>query len=322
MKNKKLLAFLAAEAVVCVVLAVLSVGIGSAEIALSAGAFPFAQLAAGLRVLSLSGAPGNVVALIVYFAVCLSPLAYFIARLIGGRQRLEDILLPVMCISMFVVIYLMINPGKGEDFFHAGPMTNIMGPVFLSGILYSTLTGYFVLRAVRAFSAGSAEKLTKYMKLLMALACAVYVFNIFCIQLAVYISSLRYNTRIGISGDLLGQLALFLQFLQLCLPPAIQLLVLMRGFGLIAAFESEPFSEESVAQARSLGALCRVSLITVVVYQFALNLFQGLMSAGLRSVNFAVSIPIDSVMFLLVIFLLAGYLERGRRLREDSELII
>ena len=85
MNRKKLYIFLGAEAILCLAAAVfnsVSSGIGYEEIA----AFPFAQIGALLRWMSLSGTAGNIAAIILYLAIGAAPIIYTI-RLSKKKKR-------------------------------------------------------------------------------------------------------------------------------------------------------------------------------------------------------------------------------------------
>ena len=102
MKRKLLFALLAAEAVFCLLFSFLQARFSGWFSTLVA--FPFEQIGAGLRVLSLSGGIGNGIAVVLYIVLSLIPAALFL-RL---RQREEtckaDFLLPVLSVLLFAVL--------------------------------------------------------------------------------------------------------------------------------------------------------------------------------------------------------------------------
>ena len=107
--RKVFLGFLAAEAVVCIVFAIVQTSFAGAFSAVTA--FPFEQIGRGLRTLSLSGGPGNVVAVAIYTAVSLSPAAALLIIRKKRKMLPEDGLLILLSVSLFTVLYLMVNPG-------------------------------------------------------------------------------------------------------------------------------------------------------------------------------------------------------------------
>ena len=75
MKRKLLFALLAAEAVFCLLFSFLQARFSGWFSTLVA--FPFEQIGAGLRVLSLSGGIGNGIAVVLYIVLSLIPIVIF-----------------------------------------------------------------------------------------------------------------------------------------------------------------------------------------------------------------------------------------------------
>ena len=50
-------------------------------------AFPFEQIALSLRAFSVAGVAGNIIAIVIYCAICLAPAAYFVVRAITHRSH-------------------------------------------------------------------------------------------------------------------------------------------------------------------------------------------------------------------------------------------
>ena len=72
---------------------------------------PFELIGKGLRVLSLSSAIGNVIAIIIYAAISMIPAIYIIYQRKRGRTQKEDILLVAFTGLLFYSLYMFINPG-------------------------------------------------------------------------------------------------------------------------------------------------------------------------------------------------------------------
>ena len=72
---------------------------------------PFELIGKGLRVLSLSSAIGNVIAIIIYAAISMIPAIYVIYQRKRGRTHKEDILFVAFTGLLFYSMYMFINPG-------------------------------------------------------------------------------------------------------------------------------------------------------------------------------------------------------------------
>lgn len=162
MKKRLYIGILVLEAIICVVLCVL--GNVSGEDIADIMAFPFAPIGDGLRVLSLSGSIGNIIAIILYAGVSLIPLGLVLTH--GKKKSLhwEDSLLVILCPLLFAVLYEMINPGSLQ----LGPKElGMVGgearKAMLGCMVYSILVGYLVLRALRLFFTAGKQQLQKYL---------------------------------------------------------------------------------------------------------------------------------------------------------------
>ena len=111
-------------------------------------AFPLEQIAVGLRYLSLSGAAGNVIAIVLYVLISLIPLVFLLRK----KRQPEDCFLVLLSLHLFFALYCMINPGLIVK-----KMTLSLGTEFEKALLglmfYSFLLGYLVIRMVRSFFA-------------------------------------------------------------------------------------------------------------------------------------------------------------------------
>ena len=116
MKRRTLYILLACEALVCIGLFMgrsMLPGLYSQALA-----FPFWQIAQGLRVLSLSGRLGNALALFLLVAVSLVPLL----PVRKGARGWEDALLPVLTLGMMVSLILMqIRPSLRASWERSSP---------------------------------------------------------------------------------------------------------------------------------------------------------------------------------------------------------
>ena len=102
-------------------------------------AFPMAQMGSLLRQLSMSGAVGNFVAWILYFAVGLLPLLWLGWRVYRKCTQPEDCLLVLLSGVLFGVLYAMINAGGPAGEYRrcgwqgAGEHERLVGAVLLPG---------------------------------------------------------------------------------------------------------------------------------------------------------------------------------------------
>lgn len=73
--------------------------------------FPLEQIGWGLRQLSLSGAMGNIIAIIIYFLIGFIPCGVYWYLRKNGKLYKIDAMLPLLSVLLWIVLYYMINPG-------------------------------------------------------------------------------------------------------------------------------------------------------------------------------------------------------------------
>jgi hypothetical protein len=313
---------LVAEAMACAAFVVARASFGGAFSA--AMAFPFEQIGAGLRALSLSGGAGNAAAVALYAALGLLPVA--VLPFLGRRRKLfaEDWLLGLLSVSLFAILYFMVNPGV-IDSFTGGAAGQAVGKAVLGSVAYSIVCGYFVLRALRIFFQSDAEKLTHYMSAALGALGMLFVYMIFGACFSGLLDSVA-ALRAGNEGNenLLGASYVFLgiQALANALPYALDICVVSAALRLLNEFRADRYSPETVAAAGRMSKLCTGALAAAVLTSVAFNLFQLLFVKTLTVVNVSVNIPVVSVAFVLAALMLTRFVAENKQLKDDNDMFI
>lgn len=319
MKRKAFIIILAAEATICVLLTMFRAKLSAAFPTVLA--FPFEQIGLGLRALSLSGTGGNVLALLLYAAICLIPIgALFVIRRKRSLQP-GDGLLPVLSAVLFAAIYLMINPGLIEKSLQSIPI----GKAILGGTIYSVILAYFILRIMRLFYAGGMEQLQRYLTVLLGLLNVVFVYLIFGAGIGTLMEDIA-TLQAGNSGNeqLLDASYVFavLQYLVDALPYAFDIFIVFAGIKLLKNMTDDRYSDATVLAASRLSGLCGKTLCITVLAIAAFNLLQLLFAKHLFNIHAALQIPLLSIAFVLAALLLSRLVAENKALKEDNDSII
>lgn len=322
MKPKNLCLIFSAEAVVCAVVASLSLSGG--DLVAGIMAFPFEQIGNLLRALSLSGTVGNIAAVIVYCALCLAPAVYLAVRVKKRAARAEDGLLALLSVLLFVSLYMMINPADIARHFGAGELAPF-NKVMLGATLYSTAVGYVLLRVLRVFAKSGADSMLRHLKLLLCLVCAVLVYAISgagTVRLINAFAQLEAGNT-GAGNELsLSYAFIVLQFIVDYLPYALNIVIVFSGMGLIEALTQGQYGDNVVPSAKRTARLCRIAVVVIMLSQIAVNALQLALGSLVRASHYSLSIPLLPTVFVLAAMLLAHYFEQSRALKDDSDMII
>ena len=138
------------------------------------------------------------------------------------------------------------------------------------------------------------------------------------------------NTTTGIMMDgFLDEPDLTLTYAFLAMQSIVN--ALPNGLGAVAMFFCirvlkellrDAYSERAQILIKRLIRYCKISLVVVVLSGMVLNLMQIMLAHLLYQVNVQIDIPIFSILFFLVIHLMARYIEENQKWKMENELFI
>ena len=313
-KEKLAISLLALQAIACIIAILSPVTMG--DIFPFVMAFPYAPVGLGLRVLSLSGAAGNIIAIVLYVAVCLLPMA---ALLFIRSKKTEDAMLPLISMVLFFVIYFMINPGTLQM---AGGVH--FQQAVLGGIVHSLVLAYFIIKILRLFSAASATELGRYIGVVLHLLNVLFVLVAFGITFGRMLDAFAALRAGNVGNNRLGATYVFLvlQHIVNALPYVLNIWVVFVVLRLLTAFRADRYSQETVAAARGVSWVCTAALVVTVLSGAGFNLLQLLSIRRLFVVNSNINFPVISVLFVLGALLLTRYIAENKLLKDENEQFI
>jgi len=324
MKKNLLYILLIIEAAFCVAFDLVKASASDAFS--SAMAFPFDQLANGLRWISLTGKIGNCFALTLYAALCILPV-FFLIRVRSKRKlQAEDSLLGILSAALFVTLYLMINPAYIGSMFGSMDEGGIeIAKAVLGGTLWSILIGYLILRVLRLSFDSGTVKLQGYVGALLSMLCFIFVWAVCGSSFGELLSSfsvLLAGNKGSENGLGMTYVFLVLRFFVNALPYILDLITVFLALDLLTAMRADRYSEQTENIALRLSHWRGKALTFVVTSGVSLNLLQLLFSRSLRNINSSLSIPIVSVLFVLAVLLFARLISENRKLKGDNDLFI
>lgn len=324
-KEKYMLTILAIEAAACVLFNILHYS--ASGLFTTMIAFPFEQLGAGLRALSLSGGAGNGIAIVIYILCSLIPVGIWL--LLKKKKQAEpvDVLLLFLSVLLFGVNYYMINPGL------LGSGVPGTAKWSLGSTFYSVLLGYLLIRILLHCQNLDRSGLQKRIETLLAVVNAILVYVIFSSKLGSFLatignlqstnSGLDMENTWGLSGPLgLTYLFLFLHFLAGILPYTLDLVIVCFTRRLLKKLEEAPYEEETVVLAEKLGGFCVKSLIFTIAVEAIFNIAQLFFQGQLYQLDYVVNIPVFSIVFVFAVLLFARYIRQMQKLKMDNDLFI
>jgi hypothetical protein len=256
--------------------------------------------------------------------VSLSPI---VALLILRRKHslhAEDGLLLLLSIVLLVILYLLTNPDLINTI-QSDMTEQSIGKVLLGGIAYSIIFGYFILRILRLFSTGGADKLLRYMALMLCLLNIFFVYLIFGVCFSDLLDSIA-TLRSGNVGNehLLGTSYLFLilQFATNTLSYIMNIFMGFTALRLLAIMQTNRYSSEAVSKARYLSKLCVITLAITVISNISFNLLQFIFAKSIMILDISVQIPVLPIIFMLAVLLLTQLVTESKQLKDDIDMFI
>lgn len=322
MKNKTLLITLLTTSVLSALTVVLKFSFS--EIFGDVICFPFEQIGMGLRWLSLQGGLQNVIAIVLYIVLCLSPLLVFLPLRKKKAVRIEDSLMAVLSLLLFYVIYMMINPsliplpgalGLGAD----------MAKALLGGTVYSVIVTYLALRIMRFFFHSKTKNLHRYMVILLSLTAILFIISIFGVGLNDVFAQIKGMKAANIGTENGLKTSYFfaaIKFVIDSIPSFISILVIFFGITFINELSADPYSEDTIRTSEKLSRVCKLGLIITVCSNTAFNLLQLIFMRNLRNINSFIQIPLFSVIFVLGVLILSRILLTNKALKDENDSII
>ena len=314
MKRKTLICILILEAVLLSVLAVLTILIPSLFSSLLA--FPFEQVALGIKAVSQTGAFGNGIAFAILTGISLIPLFFALLYRQNKAARAERFALVALSAVLFCGLYGMINPGVFRSGIPGGSDTFIRMIRAVFGItIWTVVILYVVLRLIRLFREGNREQLMRYLRLLLCVLCIYFVS-----QCAVAVVAFFQKPEGSFSGSA-DICYTILRLVTAIVPVLFDISVCLHMINVLEIAETN--EQDGLAEAAS--RLSRISCLAVTVtagLSALQHLVQLFLLPYLSDINAAAEIPLISIFFVVVILLFSRLLIENKQLREDNSLII
>lgn len=314
MKRKSLIILLGCESVLLSALAIFTNFFPT--IFSSMPAFPFEQIAGGLRLLSQTGSIGNGLAVALWVGVSLIPTMLALKTGYSKETAKERIVLFLLSAVMMLALYGMVNPGLFCPMLLGAQKEFI--PVIkatLGVTVWSVIVLYIILRLLRMFIGGDTNKLMQYLKVLLYILCTFFTADIFaaCVsELIAYLMEAQETLAVVLS---------VIKFLVLSAPYAFDVVITISAIALLDVALSKE-QTGIVESAAKLSRVCCIALGVTAASTAAFNVLQIVLMRHLPNIAVNVDVPVISIAFTLVVLLASRLLVENKRLRDDNDLFI
>lgn len=314
MKRKSLYILLGVELVALMALVLLTIELPSLFSSLLA--FPFEQIGAGLRTLSLTGRLGNGLALAICGGVSILPLLLALRHRMEKNYARENAALYGLTVVLFLVFIAIANPtvlyavfpNTTEEFLPV--IKAVMGCT-----VWSVVVLWLVLRLLRLFNEGNTNKLLSYLRTLLYALCALFVGVI-----ALSCGTILINGLADMQQSLDGVMAV-VRFLAAALPYALDIVITLSALTLLDTLLSDDASG-AVNCANNVSRRCCMALGVTTASEATLNVLQLVLAKWLSDVAVSLDIPFMSIAFVLAVLLFSRLIAENRQFKDDNDLFI
>lgn len=308
MKRKTFFLLLAAEMVLLAALVLLSGFVPTVFSSLLA--FPFEQLGAALRLLSLRGGLYSGLAMALWAAAVLLPLLPVLARF-GERTRLwEHLALVLTAVVLGDALFRFANPAAWGT---SEPSIRIVINAMLGGTVWSLLICWAVLRLLRRLRAGG--EVYGYLRALLYGLCILFAGGM-AVSGAGELS--RALTGEPGAADIVFAV---ISCAAAALPYGMDIAVTFSGISLLERLLAGERGE-ATACAEALSRRCCLALGAVTAVTAGMNVLQIAFAARLSRVNVEVQLPLISLAFVLGALVLARLIAENGRLSDENDSFI
>lgn len=318
MKHKTLMIMLVCEAALLFVLVLLTdrlPGLFSSMMA-----FPFEQIAIGIKALSQTGRVGNGLAAALWVGISLLPLIPALRYRQNKADVKEKISLYSLSCVLLLTLYGMINPHVFCSFLpktEGEYLTVVKAIIGVSA--WSVIVLCVVLRIIRMFRFGDKISLLRYMRIVLHVLCMLFS--------AAAVISLGSGLIDSGSQKALDNMINVLRAVVASTPYVLDIVIIISTLDLfdIVMTEDQNGMEDQngiVGAAEKLSRICCTALAITAALSAVFNVLQIVLMRWLTNVKATVEIPIISIMFVGVVLLLSRLLVENKQLRDDNSLFI
>ncbi len=310
--NKKTWIALGVEATGCAAIAM-----SLRELGMEEAAFPYAQLGAVLRGLSLSGKAGNIAAWALLILTAGLPLIWLIYARTRRAWRAEDGLPALIACLLVPALYGAVNPewlAGALGFPEAS-----LAVAAVAACLNALWIAYIALRVLRRTRENGEQALLKDMDAILLAGMAALVAAAFCGVPAALRGQLAQVAAGNTGGLGMTKTLIFWGALVDEIPLMGDFWALAEARRLICARRA---GESGLREAEALARRSSLAIAATVLSQAALNLVVALTARWNRAIQLNVNLPVGELTIALALMLAARGIAENKRLRDDSALFI
>ncbi len=270
--------------------------------------FPFVPLADLLRRISLSSEFRNVIAVAIYICICIFPCVVLaiVKTVKKAKFEQEDVLIPILSLSLFYALYKMINP-TGYVSLNSS----------LSAAIYSIIVVYVIFKFIRGVLKANENQNFGFLEKLLVLLNVYFVINIVRSVFLLIVYFEQFGSMSIDTWHIQSQIFTLLVGGANCLSYAFNMVIVFVLIKLVQDFKIEKYSSDCVSTSNKLTKLCILFLIINLNITIAFNVLQVALVDNLTIVSISINIPVVSIILTVSCLILGRFIKDNQKLSED-----
>ena len=219
------------------------------------------------------------------------------------------------------MMYFMVNPGCISLNANLGGPASF-GKAVLGGAFYSVLIGYLFFKVLRKITQSETGKILETLETLFVISAAVLVCAVFYIgasSVFADIAAVKTANTDPFVSLALTNFFIVIRFTLENIATVLDIVILFMALRLADALKIDRYGEEVVNAADALASFCKKAVVAMMLCSMTSNILQLLFSGSIRKADFMTRIPLDSIILVLIMFLLARYFAESKKLQDENE---
>jgi len=282
---------------------------------------PIWEMGQLLRNLSLGGDFQNVIAIIIFIILGISPILISLCFSIRRRKfRLEDLLALPISLILFFLLYFSINPTLLSEKFLI--YNNSWFSIFvLSGILFSLIMGMIFIKLLKCLDENEINllKILKYSFMMFAYFLVVIVFFTGAYQLFANLNFLVSGQGIEKSDFHIKNIILIFKYLVESAPLIIGVIISILAINLIEEIKTNKFSRKISDITKRIVSFSKVAVFTIIFSSVFTNILLITYRELFADMRVMYRVPFGFILIMLAMILFGKYSEESSDIKEDLD---
>ncbi len=310
------------EAIICIILSVLLRSQG--DTVMNIVSFPFKQIGKFVRELSLQGGVFNVLAWTLYIGICVIPIIVMLVLIIKRKFAIEDTLLTVLSVTMFVAMYNIIN----NKYIMESIIVDLDKDFVISllGILiYSVIGGYLIIKVTKVFRKANSNKAKTFLNCILTFINMLLIYSTFYQGLSELLN--KYDNLVEMEElmeyeVLISKVFVVGEFSFRVILELILVAIIIYIQNIVHRLDISNLTDDVSEKIKKVSCCCELLIIARAIFYIVFNILQFIFINKLCYINEIITLPIYELLLMLVFVVFAKFITDVKSVKEENDMFV